>query len=204
MDTLLAAAPAPRLSFECPPTLLARLARRYAEPHRRYHTWAHVVACLEARRRITEATLPEVDLALLFHDAVYEPLARDNEARSADLLVEEGRRAWMHDALLQRARALVAATRHDAMDAIDSEEACIVADADLAILGAEPLRFERYEAQVREEYACVDDAAFAAGRAAVLRGLLARPTLYATRAGQRAWEGRARQNLEASLRRLGA
>src|SRR6185312_15436443 len=154
------------LSFDCPPALLERLARRYAEPHRRYHTWEHVVACLDARRRLTGAALPEVDLALLFHDAIYDPMAHDNESRSADLLVEEGRRAWLGEELLQRARPLVEATRHGE-DAADSEEACIVVDADLSILGADPAVFDAYERAVRAEYAAVDDAAYAAGRAAV-------------------------------------
>jgi hypothetical protein len=82
-----------------PDNLVERVSARYAEPHRRYHTWAHVLACFDARDCITRAALPEVDLALLFHDAIYDPLAKDNEARSAGLLVEEGRRAWLDERL---------------------------------------------------------------------------------------------------------
>ncbi len=186
-----------------PAELLEPLASRYAEPHRRYHTWAHVLACLEARGQITRAALPEVDLALLFHDAVYDPLATDNEARSAQLLVDEGRRAWLHEDLLHRARELVLATAHGDEGPTDSEEACIVVDADLSILGAEPGTFQTYEQQVRHEYACVDDARWATGRAGVLRQFLARPAICATRRGQRLWEASARRNLEESLRRLG-
>jgi predicted metal-dependent HD superfamily phosphohydrolase len=182
--------------------LLARLRIRYAEPHRHYHTWAHVLACLESRRSIASAALPEVDLALLFHDAVYEPLARDNEARSAELLVDEGRRAWMDEHLLQSARSLVLATRHDAESAIVSEEACIVLDADLSILGADPATFDRYEENVRKEFASVDDVAYVAGRSAVLRAFLDRPAIYLTHCGRRLWEGNARRNLGASLAKL--
>jgi predicted metal-dependent HD superfamily phosphohydrolase len=191
-----------RVSFDCPPSLIERLRARYAEPHRRYHTWDHVTSCLAARRRITDAALPEVDLALLFHDAVYEPLAHDNEARSAVLLVDEGRRAWLNEALLERARPLVAATRHDAVEP-DTEEACVVVDADLSILGAERQVFEAYERAVREEYASVGDDAYRAGRAGVLRAFLERPAIYATRRGQRLWEAGARRNLERSLASLG-
>ena len=53
-----------RLSFDCPVSLLDRVSARYAESHRHYHTWDHVLACLDARRQITRAALPEVDLAL--------------------------------------------------------------------------------------------------------------------------------------------
>jgi predicted metal-dependent HD superfamily phosphohydrolase len=187
---------------EWPPTLLQRLVRRYSEPHRRYHTWAHVLDCLEARRRITTAAIPEVDLALLFHDAVYEPLAGDNEARSAELLVEEGRRAWMEEGVLQRARPLVHATAHAVATEVDSEEACIVLDADLSILGADPSRFDEYERLVREEFGRVDQASYVAGRSAVLCSFLERPSIYLTHRGRRLWESNARRNLEHSVERL--
>ena len=200
MDTSLHADLARRLSFDCPAALLQRVARRYAEPHRRYHTLLHIAACLDARAEITRASLPEVDLALLFHDVVYEPLASDNEERSAHLLLEEGRRAWLNERLLARAAPLVAATKHGAAEGSpDTEEACIVVDADLSILGSDPGIFAEYERQVREEYACVDDAAYEAGRARVLTTFLERETIYATRRGQRLWEASARRNLENSL-----
>ena len=64
MDTRMAA-PLPdldhRLAFDCPPALLERLRARYAEAHRHYHTWEHILACFDARDRITGAALPEVD-----------------------------------------------------------------------------------------------------------------------------------------------
>jgi predicted metal-dependent HD superfamily phosphohydrolase len=105
----------------------------------------------------------------------------------------------MSDCLLQRAQVLVEATRHEHPCAVDSEEACIVLDADLSILGAEGPAFAAYERQVRREFATIDGAAYRTGRAKVLRAFLSRPTIYATRRGQRLWEGTARRNLEMSL-----
>jgi predicted metal-dependent HD superfamily phosphohydrolase len=202
MDACLPADLAHHVLPDWPGNLAAHVSARYAEPHRRYHTWAHVLACFEARERITGAALPEVDLALLFHDAIYDPFAKDNEARSAGLLVDEGRRAWIDERLLQRAHALVLATRHDDTSAADSEEACIVVDADLSILGADEATFEDYERNVRGEYVSLDGATYSAGRSAVLQAFLDRPTIYATRRGQRLWEASARKNLERSLARL--
>lgn len=204
-----------RLGFDAPTSLLERLQVRYAEPHRRYHTWAHVLACFDARDALlgrAAPTLPEVDLALLFHDAIYDPLAHDNEEASAALLVEEGRRAWLSEPLLQRARRLVLATAHrspgDGMAAEAGEPdagalAGIVVDADLSILGAAPDAFDDYERQVREEYRAIEDGAYARGRIAVLRGLLERPSIYATHQGRCLWEEGARPNLARSVSQLG-
>ncbi len=184
--------------------MLERLKVRYAEPHRRYHTWSHVLACLEAKARITRADVPDVDLALLFHDAIYEPFAEDNEERSAELLLEEGRREWLHDEMLRRASSLVLATKHFARAHAEpeSEEACIVVDADLSILGASPDAFDEYERLVRQEYATVDDRAYAAGRGRLLRAMLDRASIFATRRGRWLWESSARANIERSLSNL--
>ncbi len=180
-----------------PTAILERLRARYSEPHRRYHTWAHVEACLAARERIAPNAAPEVDLALYFHDAIHDPRADDNEERSAVLMYEED----LDEALVERAVPLVLATKH--AESPDSENARIVVDADLSILGADPATFDAYERAVREEYAFVDDAAFAAGRARVLRAFLDRDTIYGTTAARELWESAARANLERSLRSLG-
>src|SRR5688572_26821269 len=79
-----------------PKNLYARLMAAYGEPHRHYHNLQHISDCLaefdRARHFVRE---PEaVEMALWFHDAVYDPKAPDNEERSADLaeacLVEGG------------------------------------------------------------------------------------------------------------------
>lgn len=190
------------MKIDFPEALVARVRARYGEAHRRYHTWTHVLACFEARELIAPVVMPAVDLALLFHDAIYDPLAHDNEERSAALLVEEGRNEGLDDALLARAAPLVLATQHGAVAAA-TEEACIVVDADLSILGAAPDVFDAYERAVREEYAMIDDAMFTAGRARVLSGFLARPRIFEMKSSRSLWEAAARRNLERSLRALG-
>jgi predicted metal-dependent HD superfamily phosphohydrolase len=179
--------------------LIANVSARYAEPHRHYHTLTHLEACLDAVREIWRPS-PEVELALLFHDAIYDPRAHDNEAASVSLMCDEGQRAGLDAALLERATPLILATRHTRTEGL-SDEAGWVVDADLSILGADPATFQRYEQEVRREYGHVDDAAFSAGRRAFVRGLLAREALFATTAGRARWEAQARRNLEASVGR---
>lgn len=162
----------------------------YSEPHRRYHTVRHLRAVLGALHRWLGPELPEsLYLAVLWHDAVYDPRAADNEERSA---------ALVHDA---RAQALILSTkRHEPVD--EQPDALALLDADLWILGAPVRTYDRYAALIREEYAHVPDDAYRAGRAAVLERFLARPRLYFRDAPQR--EAQARGNLARELSRLRA
>ncbi len=187
------------LSHAWPASLIDAVLEHHREPHRHYHTLEHVDACLRAARALSSAPSREVELALLFHDAVYDPKAKDNEQRSAELLLTEGRRAWVQEELLQRAAPLILATKH--LDDDVPEEACWVVDADLSILGADEAMFDHYEDNVRKEYAFVDDAAFAAGRRKFVREMLEREHIFVTRKGRTLWEESARRNLRRSEER---
>ncbi|MBO1077463.1 hypothetical protein [Roseomonas haemaphysalidis] len=175
---------------------------------RAYHGWPHVQALLALWHRHRAALRdPEaVRLAILYHDAVYDPRRDDNEAASAALLraSEAGR---VPPARLDAAEALVLATaRHMAPDSLPeavAADARYFLDMDLAILGASPEAFAAYDAAIRTEYAHVPEADYRAGRAGVLRRLLARNPLYLTEAFRATHDAAARRNLSAALARLG-
>ena len=185
-----------------PPESFAQLAARYAEPQRHYHGQRHLADCLAEFDAIrTRVARPvAVELALWFHDAVYDPRAPDNEERSAQLAVDWLLAAGAEAALTERVRQLVLATKKH--DVAGDEDAPWLLDVDLSILGQVPERFWEYERQIREEYAWVPQPAFAAGRAGILRGFLARPHIYQTDGFRERLEGPARRNLQASIRRL--
>lgn len=184
------------LNLPAPEDLRRRLLAGYAEPQRHYHTGQHLRECLTHFAAVRERVQHpgEVALALWFHDAVYDPHAGDNEARSAD---------WARAALLchgasaeqaGRVLALVMATCHAAP--ATEPDAQWLLDIDLAILGAAPARFAEYEAQVRSEYAWVDEAHYQKQRRAVLQGFLARPAIYQTAYFRARLEKQARENLQ--------
>lgn len=78
----------------------------------------------------------------------------------------------------------------------------VLCDADLAVLGGAPEAYTAYAAAVREEYSFVPEPDFRAGRAAVLRQLLALPALYRTPAARARFDAAARANLTAELEGL--
>ncbi len=170
------------------------LVARHREPHRHYHTLEHVVACLSWLDRFADLAehAEEVELALWFHDAVYDPRAQDNERRSGELaaaaLVGLGARPA---AVAHVARHIAATEQHLATGA----DSMLAVDIDLAILGAPPPDFDRFESQIQAEYAHVPPALFRAGRCRVLQRFLDRPCIYQVSAVRQLLEPQARSNL---------
>jgi predicted metal-dependent HD superfamily phosphohydrolase len=186
----------------------ADLDRRFREPGRFYHTWEHVADCLaglDAEPGLSDR--PEaVELALWFHDAVYDPRAEDNEARSALLLLGAAKRLGIGADLAEASAGLVLATAHlagpggaNGSGSLADRDAAAIRDLDLAILGAPRARFDAYETAVRREYGFLSDSEWRAGRSHVLRAFLDRPQIYLTEAFHDRLETPARRNLAASL-----
>lgn len=176
------------------------LLRRWSEPRRRYHTTAHLAAVLDHvdALRAHAGDLAAVRLAAWFHDAVYLPERSENEERSARLAVRALTEAGVPEARTAEVARLVRLTVTHAPGP-DDRDGAVLCDADLAILAAPPEAYTEYAARVREEYAFVPDEAFRAGRADILRQLLALPRLFSTPHGSEAWEDLARRNLRAEL-----
>ncbi|HVJ30391.1 MAG TPA: hypothetical protein VNA66_08815 [Gammaproteobacteria bacterium] len=190
------------LGAAAPPGIYEELMARYAEPHRHYHTVRHLEECFAELPAVrADAARPaEIELALWFHDAIYDTARHDNEQRSAEWARSVTAQAGLDASVGERVAALIMATRHDAVPA--DADAVVLVDVDLSILGAPPLRFDEYEREVREEYAGVPDAVFRRGRRKILRRLLERPHLYNTPRMRESHERRARANLERSVARL--
>jgi len=179
------------------------LLARWAEPQRKYHTTAHLVAVLDRIDTLAghAADADAVRLAAWFHDAVYRPDRSENEERSAALAERALPEAGVPDAVTREVARLVRLTvTHDPAAGDTNGE--VLCDADLAILAAAPKEYAEYAAQVREEYGFVPEEAFREGRAAVLRQLLGLPRLFRTPYGAAEWEPKARQNLLTELELL--
>lgn len=192
---------------QIPPALLAELRARHDEPQRAYHGWRHIQALLRLREEVADrlADPSAVLWAILFHDAVYDPRAADNEERSARLL-EAAEVAGLDDATRSRAARLIRMTAAHAipgrLPADEGADAALFLDMDLSILGATPAAFDAYEAGVRHEYAHVAEPAFRSGRAAILRRFAERERLYLSDWGRQRFEAAARANIARSLAAL--
>lgn len=163
----------------------------YSAGDRGYHDVRHLGEVLD-RLGDLGCHDPVVLLAAWFHDAVHHGGADDEElsARWAERVLPDPPASEV-------ARLVRMTATH--RPAEDDPRGQLLSDADLAILAAPPDRYRQYVRDVRREYAAVSDADFAAGRAAVLRDLLAKPSLFHTDLARARWEASARANVTAEL-----
>jgi predicted metal-dependent HD superfamily phosphohydrolase len=183
------------------PTWHERLIAAYSEPQRAYHTLQHLNECLMALdQTVAHISLAEagvIELALWFHDAVFDPRASDNEERSAELARSAlaSTRTELAEVI---ARLILDTKRHEA----SSRASEWLLDIDLAILGQPAARFDEFEAQIRQEYAWVPIGVYAAERGKIMANFLSRDRLYQTGYFHSRLDAAARNNLQRLMERL--
>lgn len=140
------------------PEQQAALEAAYATPPRAYHHFGHAQDVLEqveqVQRELGWRHPDEVRLAALYHDAIYDPARKDNEARSADLARAHLAR-WMPARVdAERVAELIVLTaRHGQFKPGELDpEAELFLDCDMAILGAAPEAFDAYHRGIAAEY----------------------------------------------------
>ena len=179
--------------------LRAELEQAYADPARGYHDAQHLREVLERLDELGPAGTAVV-LAAWFHDGVYDGRPGDEE-RSAQWAERALPEAGVEATVVAEVARLVRLTeQHRPTAGDDAGE--LLSDADLGILAAAADRYADYVATVRREYAHVPDDQFAAGRTAILRDLLGKPTLFHTAHAREHWEERARANVTRELAEL--
>lgn len=210
--------------------LFEMLQDAYRKEGRYYHTEFHVDACLEQLDRFrAELQNPdEVELALWFHDAVYDPFRQDNELKSAQWAQVFLQSQKVESTKSERVYQLIMATCHDnasdlggisaynadvgtdktevgtdkAYGVAENPDTCWMLDIDLAILGTSSEAYVRYEQAIRSEYLEVPLAVYCRKRAALLQGFLDENALYRTDVFRKEREQQARDNLTWALASL--
>ncbi len=180
------------------------LEKCYAEPHRAYHTLDHIRCCLNEFENVRHLAVrgKEIELAIWFHDAIYKPVAKDNEERSARLAEQFLSEAEVPTAVVGSVSKLILATKHVTIP--DEPDARLLVDIDLSILGATEETFDEYEKNIRCEYKHVPWLFYRRKRVALLTSFLRRPNIYLTAEFRDRCEAQARQNLARSIARLRA
>lgn len=174
------------------------LYRRYSESHRKYHDFSHIRHCIAQLDEIADQLQdPDaVELALWFHDAIYDVRAQDNEYQSAilfDQLIgqylpkERARKIYEH----------IMVTVHPSRP--EDQDAKFVVDIDLSSFGVEWEEFERDSDALREESGHLSDSEFARGKIRFLQKMLEHSNFYLTDYFRERFEVQALSNIQRHL-----
>ena len=180
----------------------AELIAAHAEKQRAYHTLEHIGACLAhldtVRHKIERPE--EVEMALWFHDAVYEPFSDSNEEDSAEWAAD-----WLQErgadknAIARIADHILDTKNHGKPENIDGQ---YMLDIDLSILGTPADIYNVFEQNIRREYKRVPSFIYKKKRKEVLEGFLNRDQIYQTEEFRRKLESQARLNLRRAISQL--
>jgi predicted metal-dependent HD superfamily phosphohydrolase len=175
----------------------------YDEPDRHYHNIDHIGRMLVVFKSARpKCTMPnEVTLAIIFHDAIYNPRAKDNEEKSAELAIQTLAAFGVPRACLDLIEDLILCTKHHIPTAHPASTLMI--DTDLSILGSLDEEYDIYSRAIRTEYSFVSDGDYRVGRTNVLNSFLRRDSIYLLPWFRERIEEQARRNIVLEIAKLG-
>lgn len=187
------------------------LAYGYTEDHRYYHDLTHIEHCLSIldtfENSINSKYLNLIEFAIWFHDVVYNTKSSKNEEDSAE--IARNAMNFLNCDTLFKAQVIrmIHLTKHagvnnndDIMPLTYVEK--LFLDIDLSILGAEELKFNEYDENIRLEYSWVSDNVYNQKRAEVLYSFLKRESIFQTEEMKLQFEDQARKNLINAIYKL--
>lgn len=186
----------------------ANLITLYSTPCRKYHTWTHVEFCLRTARDILNvSSLPlDLELAICYHDAIYDPYSKTNEEDSFALINFRPQDRREHYNINTIKNCIMATKNHfaelDIEDEHEKSRVLFFLDLDMAVLGTEQNYYKNFYAnKVREEYFATSTADYVEGRINFLNSVLSQEKIFRTIEFS-SLEAAARKNIENEIKEL--
>ncbi|MBI2546915.1 MAG: hypothetical protein HYW23_00530 [Candidatus Aenigmarchaeota archaeon] len=167
--------------------------------NRFYHDLSHIAKCIEEIDAIRDvASNPrQIEMALWFHDIIYDTTRNDNEEKSAQLAKDRLLRMYVASGFREGVYGLILVTKHNRLPTDTDSQ--LIADIDLASLGSPWEVFDENTRKIRKEYRHISDDGFDSGRARFFEGMLARKRIYQTDYFARKYGDIARANMQRAL-----
>jgi predicted metal-dependent HD superfamily phosphohydrolase len=211
------------------------------EPGRYYHTHMHLEEMLgymdivisfrgaslqqiaqDCKNGCVNAIRATMTLAILFHDAIYDPKSGTNEEDSAFLfgtfaselsqamLTAAERLPPVHSSKpfasslfdFDRVKRYILATKYHNTSITDDPLLAIFLDMDMAVLGKVAAAYDVYAGSIRREFSHVDRSLYCRKRAQVLSEFLSNESIFSSQYMKDAFEVQARENLTREIDQL--
>ncbi len=145
----------------------AEVLLNYDEPHRFYHTTQHLLEVISNLTKQADIA-DDVFLAAVYHDAIYNPKASDNEEQSANLFLQHAKNSNLTQDQKNSVTQLIIDTKNH-ISSSDKSQQLITADLD--ILNQPLSKLIEYEHQIFKEFQYVDYNIYKPKRIEVLTSL---------------------------------
>jgi predicted metal-dependent HD superfamily phosphohydrolase len=168
------------------------LDKNYSKKNRHYHNWHHIQQMISLWKihKLELENSVEVLLAIFYHDAIYKVTRKDNEAKSAAMVLNHLEKVKNLD--LENIKKLILATQFHM--AKTNDEKWLV-DFDLHILGSNWEDYEFYAQNIRKEYGIYPDFLYTPGRKKALKHFLEKEFIFQTKEFREKYEENARRNI---------
>ncbi|MBI4980402.1 pantetheine-phosphate adenylyltransferase [Candidatus Woesearchaeota archaeon] len=172
-----------------------QILHHYSEPHRAYHNIVHIAHSLQELDGVKSSVrdYDALELALFLHDVVYDTHALDNEEQSAEFARKMLGEAGVNCDFTEEVKALILYTKHKVEP--PEQDARLLCDIDLAIIGQPEKVYDEFERNIRKEYHWVPEEIFRMERKKLLEAFLSRPQIYYTEHFRQKYEAPARENM---------
>lgn len=181
-----------------------QLSELYGQEGRYYHTLNHIDhMLLQMEEHVPkEFQSRELELAIWYHDVIYEWDSKENERKSADLCLKVlTNNKLLATESIDLVEALIMSTKGHQIRLQGQHllENQLMLDLDLSILGVDTTRYKQYSIDIRQEYIQIPLEDYQKGRVEVLTYFLNREELYFSPIFKRLYEKQARENLQREI-----
>lgn len=181
--------------------VFGKVLAHYSESHRRYHTPQHIEHCLRqfdhAVAHVKEQDT--VEMAIWFHDIIYDIPPTQNELKSAQLFrsITKDR---IDPTLCQNVYDMILITMHKVTPTRNDEK--LLVDVDLSSFALPWEEFKKDSENVREEFSNKSDQDFYSAHIKFMQSLLDRPSFFSSDFFREKFEANARENVQRLIEEL--
>lgn len=195
----------------------SQLVTLHSEPHRHYHNIKHVYQCLAELEEwnatenksflyLQSSELLKLEVAIWFHDAIYNPFSKMNVEESMRLFMNTSydlRLGFDYTTNAEICKLILCTEKHERTPgSYNFLMQDLMCDIDLSILGKDPVHYREYQTGISLEYSHIPIRTYSEKRTKVLESFLQRDKIYKTDRFFNLYEEQARINLQNEINEL--
>src|SRR5690606_10645286 len=171
----------------------------YSGPKRHHHNLQHLEFMFYEFDLVEDQVNDKISfqLAIFYHDLVYNVKKKDNEEKSADLAFEQLLEMGYPAEKCNFVKSMIQATKRHEISA--NQDINLLLDIDMAVLGMDWVSYFKYTQHIRKEYKIYPEFIYRKGRREILNHFLEMDHLFKTKFYRDKFEEQARKNIAQEL-----